>query len=262
MASGPELCRWNAAHPPPPVAQVVGGHLWVSVSGGFGLSLTRVHKQVASDHFTMCVLFATHSSLCAPRPVPRVPAALWSAAPPPPFLRPSSSPDCVGGWPELRKSSSNPCLPQAHLLHVGGRGVRAVSARESQGGDSVASAALAVSACVCPGPCSWSGLPIAFILKTFFESFKFLTKVIERYRDFSYTADRTASPADVFSTFPPAGTLVTKDEPALTCHRCPKFVVYLSIHSRFLCLLKIHFLCQWVNWSSLNSSAECFSQNH
>lgn len=76
-------------------------------------------------------------------------------------------------------------------------------------------------------------LIIFFRISFFFSNLKFTAKLRRGYKDFSCTLcpnSCTASP--ILNIHHQSGTFVIIDKPPLTHHHCPKYVVYIRVHSQ------------------------------
>lgn len=75
-------------------------------------------------------------------------------------------------------------------------------------------------------------LIIFFRTSFFFSSLKFTAKLRRGYKDFSCTLcpnSCTASP--ILNMYHQSGSFVTTDKPPVTHHQCPKYMVYIRVHS-------------------------------
>lgn len=75
-------------------------------------------------------------------------------------------------------------------------------------------------------------LIIFFRTSFFFSSLKFTAKLRRGYKDFSCTLcpnSCTASP--ILNIYHQSGSFVTTDKPPVTHHQCPKYMVYIRVHS-------------------------------
>lgn len=75
-------------------------------------------------------------------------------------------------------------------------------------------------------------LIIFFRTSFFFSSLNFTAKLRRGYKDFSCTLcpnSCTASP--ILNIYHQSGSFVTTDKPPVTHHQCPKYMVYIRVHS-------------------------------